>query len=109
VFFSLLDKKFNEDSKNVLKTFIFSLQVGFAGEFVPDSPFKLCSCSTNFDTAFLPDCTKFCSVLLRLLDRKLNEDSKNVLKLVIFSLQVGFTVDFLPDCTFKLCFCQFKI
>jgi len=27
-----------------------------------------------------------------LLDRKFNEDSKNVLKTVIFSLQVGFTV-----------------
>jgi len=36
VFFMLLDRKFNEDSKNVLKTVIFSLQVGFTGDF-PDS------------------------------------------------------------------------
>jgi len=30
----LLDRKFNEDSKNVLKTVIFLLQVGFTGNFV---------------------------------------------------------------------------
>jgi len=42
VFFMLLDKKFNGDSKNVLKTVILSLQVGFTGDFVPDCPFKLC-------------------------------------------------------------------
>jgi len=28
-FFRLLDRKFNEDSKNVLKTVILSLQLGF--------------------------------------------------------------------------------
>jgi len=33
-----------------------------------------------------------------LLDRKLNEDSKNVLKTIIFSLQVGLTSNFVPDC-----------
>jgi len=38
----------------------------------------------------------------RLLYRTFNEDSKNVLKIVIFLLQVGFTVDFVPDCLFKL-------
>jgi len=38
----LLDRKFNEDSKNVLKTVIFSLQAGFTGDFVSDSPFKPC-------------------------------------------------------------------
>jgi len=38
------------------------------------------------------------------LDRKFNEDSKNVLTTVIFSLQVGFTGDFVPDCSYKLCF-----
>jgi len=32
------------------------------------------------------------------LDRKFNEDSKNVLKNMIWSLQVGFTSDFIPDC-----------
>jgi len=31
----LLDRKFNEDSKNVLKTVIFSLQVGLTSDFVP--------------------------------------------------------------------------
>jgi len=36
-----LGKKFNEDSKNVLKTVIFSLEVSFTGDFVPDCPFKL--------------------------------------------------------------------
>jgi len=36
-----LDGKFNGDSKNVLKTVIFLLQVGFTGDFVPDCPFKL--------------------------------------------------------------------
>jgi len=43
-----------------------------------------------------------------LLDRKFNEDSSNVLKTVIFSLQVGLTGDFVPDCPFKLYFWQFK-
>jgi len=66
------------------------------------------SVSSNFDTTFLSDCTKFCSGF-RLLDRKLNEDSKNVLKIVIFLLQVGLTDDFVSDCPFKLCFCQFKL
>jgi len=31
-----LDRKFNEDSKNVLKTVIFALKVGLTGDFVPD-------------------------------------------------------------------------
>jgi len=47
-------------------------------------------------------------VLLTLLDKKFNKDSKNVLKTVIFSLQVGFTGDFVADCPVKLCFWQFK-
>jgi len=42
------------------------------------------------------------------LDRKFNEDSKNVLKTVIFLLQVGYIVDFVPEYLFKLCFWQFK-
>jgi len=66
------------------------------------------SVSSNFNTAFLPDCTKSCSVFSRLLDRKFNKDSKNVLKRVIFSLQVGLTVNFVSDCLFKLGFCQFN-
>jgi len=36
----LLDRKFNEDSKNVLKTVFFSPQVGLTGDFVPDCPLK---------------------------------------------------------------------
>jgi len=43
-------------------------------------------------------------VFLRLLDRKFYEDSKNVLKIVIFLLKVNFTDNFVPDCSFKLCF-----
>jgi len=42
------------------------------------------SCSSNFITVFLPDCINFFSVFFRLLDRKFNVDSKNVLKTVIF-------------------------
>jgi len=37
----LLDRKFNENSKNVLKTVIFLLQVGFTGYFV--SVFSNCA------------------------------------------------------------------
>jgi len=64
--------------------------------------------SPNFDTAILSDCTKFCSIFFRLLNRKFNEDSQNVLKTVIFLLQVGFKGNFVPDCFFKLCLWQFK-
>jgi len=42
-------------------------------------------------------------VLFTLFDRKFNEESKNVLKTVIFLLQVGFISDFVPDCLFMLC------
>jgi len=42
VFFRLLDSKFNEDFKNVLKTVIFLLQVRFTDDFVSYCPFKLC-------------------------------------------------------------------
>jgi len=38
VFFMSVDGKFNGDSKNVLKTVIFVLQVGFTGDFDPDCP-----------------------------------------------------------------------
>jgi len=58
VFFRLLNRKFNEDSKNVFKTVILSLQVGFTSIFVPDCPFKLFFGISNCDTAFLSDCTK---------------------------------------------------
>jgi len=52
------------------------------------------SSSSSFDTAFLTDSTGF----FRLLDSKFNEDSKNVLETLIFSLQVGFRGDFVHDC-----------
>jgi len=38
----LPDRKFNEDFKNLHKTVIFVLQVGFTGDFVPDFSVKLC-------------------------------------------------------------------
>jgi len=41
--------------------------------------------SSNFDTAFHPPVSNFV-VFFRLLNRKFNEDSKNVLKIVIFLL-----------------------
>jgi len=50
-----------------------------------------------------------CLVFFRLLNRKFNGDSKNVLKTVILLLQVGITGNFVPDCSFKLRFCQFKL
>jgi len=43
-------------------------------------------------------------LFLMLLDSNFNEDSKNVLKIIIFSLQMRFTSDFVFDCLFKLCF-----
>jgi len=48
VFFMSLDRKFNEDSKNVLKIVIFSPQVGFISDCVSDCPFKLCSLQFKF-------------------------------------------------------------
>jgi len=42
------------------------------------------------------------------LDRKFNEDSKNVLKTVIFVLQVSLTSDFDPNCPWELSFWQFN-
>jgi len=60
-----VDRKFN-DSKKVLKTVIFILQVGFTGDSVFDYLFKPCLkskfSSSDVDTAFLPECTSFCTV-----------------------------------------------
>jgi len=50
--------------------------------------------SSNFDTAFLPDFTKFCSIFLC-------HSIENLMRIL---LQVGFTSDFVTDCFFKLCF-----
>jgi len=108
VFFSLLNRKFNEDSKNVLKTVIFLLQVGFTSDFVPECPFKLflaVQTLTPFSSLAVPNFVVF----FMLLDRKFNEDYKTAIKTVIFSFQVGFTGDYVPDCPFKLYFWQFKL
>jgi len=43
------------------------------------------------------------------MESKFYEDFKNVLKTIIFFLQVGFTSDFLLDFSFKLWFWQFKV
>jgi len=91
----------------MLKTVIFSLQVSFAIDFVSDCAFTL-SVNSNFDTAFSVTVPNFV-VFFRLLDKKCNEDSRNVLKIVIFLLQVGFIDDFVPDCSFLNCFWQFKL
>jgi len=42
-----LDRKFNEDSKNVLRNMIRSLQVGFTSNFVPDCQSVLKSCKKS--------------------------------------------------------------
>jgi len=104
-----LDRKFNEDSRNVLKTVIFSLQVGFLGDFVTDCLFKLCFWQFKFCHRFCPRLYQILKCFFGLLDRKFNENSKNVLKTVIFSLQVGFLGDFVTDCLFQLCFWKFKL
>jgi len=102
VFFRLFYRKFNEDSKNVLKTVIFSLQ----DDFVCDCSFKLGFCQlTPLFSLTVPNFVMF----LMSLDNKFSEDSKNVLKTLIFILKVDFTRDFLPDCPFKKCFWQFKL
>jgi len=52
--------------------------------------------SSNFDTAFFPLTVPNFVVFFRLLDRKFNENSKNVFNTVIFSLQRGFYRRFCP-------------
>jgi len=71
-------------------------------------PTNCVSGCSNFDSLFLLDYTKSL-MFLRLLDRKFNKNSKNVLKTVIFSLLVGFKGDFVPDCSYKLCFWLSKL
>jgi len=85
----------------MLKTVKFLLQVGFISNFVLSN---CVSSFSKFHTDFLPNCTVF----FRLLNRNLNEDSKNMLKTVIFLLQVSFPGVFVADSLFKLCFWQFK-
>jgi len=54
-----LDKKFNEESKIVFEKVIWWAQVGFENHFVTDCFFNRHLCSSNFEGAFLPDCTDF--------------------------------------------------
>jgi len=96
VYFRFLNRKFNENFKNVLKTIIFLLQVGFTGNFTPDCLFKQCFCQFKLTPLFSLTVLNLV-VFFTLLDRKFNEDSKNVLKTVIFLHQVGFSIDFVPD------------
>jgi len=92
-----LGKKFNDDSKNVLKTSIFSLQVGFTGLFLSLTVLSNCVYgSSNFDTAFPLTVQNFV-VFFKLHKRKFNKYSKKVLKTVISSLQVDLTSYFVPD------------
>jgi len=88
----------------MLKTVIVSLQVGFTGNFVPDSPLKLCFWQFKLSHSLSHLLYQILWCFFRFLDRKFNEDFKNILKIVIFSLQVGFTGGFATDCPFKLCF-----
>jgi len=53
VFFRLMDRKFNKDSKNMLKTVIFSLQVDLTSNFVPDCHTVLKSCKNQGYKSFL--------------------------------------------------------
>jgi len=79
----LLNRKFN-DIKNVVKTVIFSLQVNFTGYFVADWFSRTVFLAVQILTPLFILTTKFCNVFFMLLDRKFNEDSKNVVKTVIF-------------------------
>jgi len=91
----------------VLKTVNFLLQMGFARYFVTDCSFKLCFWQFKLWHRFSTWLHENFVLLFKSLDGKFNEDSKNVLKTVIFSLQVGFKGRFVIDCLFKLCFYQF--
>jgi len=64
VFFRLLNRKFNENFKNELKTVIFSLQVGLQVILSLTILSNCVSASSSFDFAFLPDYTIFFSVSL---------------------------------------------
>jgi len=63
VLFKLVDRKFNGNSKNVLKTVTFSLQVGVQAILSLTLLSNSVLGRSNFDTSFLPVCIKFCSVI----------------------------------------------
>jgi len=75
--------------------------VGVTRDFVPDCLYKLFLAVQILTPLFSLTVPNFV-VFFMLLVKKFNEDSKNVLKTVIFLLQVGFTRDFVPDCLYKL-------
>jgi len=82
--------------------------VGFTRNFVPDCLQTVYLAVQTLTPLFALTVLNFV-VFFMVLNRKFNEDSKNVLRTVIFSLQVGFTGDFVPECPSKLCFWQFKL
>jgi len=90
-----LNREFNEDFKNVLKTVIFRLQVGFTGYFVPDFFQKVFLAVQTLIPLFCLTVPNFV-VFFQVVVWQFNKDSKNVLKTVIFPLQVGFTSYFVP-------------
>jgi len=93
----LLDRKFNEDSKNVIKNVIRSLQTSFKND-LEKTLFKTVFLSDDSLTLLFSLTVPNFVMFLELLDRKFNEDSKNVLKNVIQRLQMGFTDNFFADC-----------
>jgi len=62
VFLRLLDRKFNVDAKNLLKQSVTHSKLVLQTILVLTDLSNCVSVSSNFDTPFLPDCTKFCSV-----------------------------------------------
>jgi len=74
----------------VLKTVSFFLQGFFLSDFILSGFFKLCFLGIQMLTAFFSLTVHDFVVFIRSSDRKFSEDSKNVIKNMIWSLQVGF-------------------
>jgi len=81
----------------VLKIVILSFQVGFTGDFVPDCPLKLVSGSSNFDTAFLPDCIENLMRITKMCLKLLFDHYKLVLHSILYVIVLS------------MCFCHFKL
>jgi len=101
--FTLLNRKFNENSKNVLKQ-SFSHSKWVLQVILSLTTFQTVFMSVQTLTPLFPLTVPNFVVFFTLLNRKFNEDFKNVLKTTIFSLQVGFTGVFVLYHPFKLCF-----
>jgi len=82
--------------------------VGFTGDFVSDCPFKLCSDSSNFDSAYFTDYTKFWSVLSGYWIGNLMRIPKMCLKQSFSHFKWVLQAILSFDCPFKLCFWQVK-